>query len=161
MRIKDLKPQLGSHYKQGYYQCINPEKYASFDKRIIYRSNLELNFFKLCDTDKKIIKWASEPFVIKYYHPLKKKKLDYNVDVWFIDDKNQKYLIEIKPFAFLKKPVKPNQNSPTKKFKQYKLEMERYVEIMAKKQAAEIFANHNGMRYLFITENFFLKNGIK
>lgn len=160
-RIKDLKPQKNSRFNQGYYQLINPDKYASLDKRIIYRSSLELKFFQFCDRDTKIIKWASEPFVVKYYHPIKKKKYDYNIDVWFQDVDKKKYMVEIKPFAYLTKPVKPSQNAHMSKWKRYKYEMERYIEIMAKKQAAKAFAEMNDMVYIFITEMFFLKNAIK
>lgn len=160
-RIKDMKPQANSHFKQGYYQAVNPEKYASLDKRIIYRSSLELKFFKMCDFDKKIVKWASEPFSVRYYHPVKKKQYSYTIDVWFQDNKGLKYMVEIKPFAYLKKPIKPSQNAHMNSWKRYKYEMERFIEIMAKKDAAAKFAMANDMKYIFITEMFFVNNGIK
>lgn len=161
MHIKNLKPQKNSHFNQGYFQALNPEKYASLDKRIIYRSSLELRFFKMCDTDKGIVKWASEPFTIKYHHPIKKRSLSYTVDVWFQDTKGAKYIVEIKPHAYLAKPTKPSQNAHMSAWKRYKYEMERYIEIMAKKEAATKFAQANGMKYIFITEMFFINNGIK
>ena len=46
-------------YAQGIYTIKNPHKYVGKGKPM-YRSGWELTFMIFCDTNDKILKWASE-----------------------------------------------------------------------------------------------------
>ena len=157
--IKNQRPNEKGRYKQGYYKLVNPNKYASLDKRIIYRSGLELQFFTYFDTNNDIISWSSENLIIKYMHPMKGKIMNYNIDVMFTTRTGKKYIGEIKPYAFLTKPIKPSNNATDKKKEAYKYALERYVEILYKKEAAQLYAKRHGMDFVFLTERYFVKVG--
>ena len=106
--IKDLKPKKNGPFKQGYYEPINPDKYKTNTKRIIYRSSWE---FKLCrwfDLTPEVIEWASEPLSIKYFFTLDNKMHTYYPDFYFAFKKPDgtiiKYIVEVKPTEQLQKP---------------------------------------------------------
>ena len=89
-------------YAQGRYTVRNPQKYVGKGKPT-YRSGWELTFMIFCDTNDKIIKWASESIVIPYMHPFKGKRTNYIPDFFIVyQDKygrTNAELIEIKPKA--------------------------------------------------------------
>ena len=91
-----------SKYAQGFFTPLNPEKYAGNGK-IRYRSSWELVFMRFCDSNEKVIKWASESIQIPYRNPLSGKQTIYVPDFFVVyQDKNGKViseLIEIKPKA--------------------------------------------------------------
>ena len=79
MKFKSKKQRFIS----GYYVPRNKEKFIysnsglnekqSEIKLPRYRSSYELKFMRFCDFNSEISKWSSEPFPIKYFHPIKKK----------------------------------------------------------------------------------------
>ncbi len=106
MSIKKVKPTSKSGFKQGYYNPINPRKYIG-EHPIIYRSSWERKFCHWCDHNEEVIKWASEPFSVKYFNMLDKKFHNYYPDFYMKMDKGgimQEFVVEIKPKAQLQKP---------------------------------------------------------
>jgi len=66
-------------YRQGYYRCINPEKYIGRGD-IIYRSGLELKFMLWCDKTDNILRWSSETVIVPYYDSVQRKNRKYYID---------------------------------------------------------------------------------
>jgi hypothetical protein len=93
---------------KGIYKPENPKKYIGNPNMIVYRSLWERKLFRYCDTNTKVLKWASEEIVIPYYNPAKKRMAKYYPDVYMEiitkDDKREKILIEVKPFKETQPP---------------------------------------------------------
>lgn len=89
-----------ARFAQGIYTPKNPQKYVGTG-RIKYRSSWELVFCQFCDTNDKVIQWASESIQIPYRNPLTGKQTIYIPDflVVYQGPKGQKIaeLVEIKP----------------------------------------------------------------
>jgi len=87
-------------YAQGLYEVKNINKYVGKGKPK-YRSGWELTFMIFCDTNDKIISWASESMAIPYRHPVTGKQHKYIPDFFIVyQDKLGKVkaeIIEIKP----------------------------------------------------------------
>ncbi len=94
---------------KGIYKPENPKKYLGNPNEIVYRSLWERKMFRYCDTNTKVLKWASEEIVIPYYNPIKRRAARYYPDVYmeYIDsnDNKKKCLIEIKPLKETKPPT--------------------------------------------------------
>jgi hypothetical protein len=160
-KIKELKPDPNSRYKQGYYKLANPDKYVSDDKRIIYRSGLELKFCQYCDYTDNILEWVSEPFAIPYIHPLTNKMRNYYVDYLIKkinpDGTITTYLIEAKASNMLKPPPKPSKYASKKVKNRYAKVLARVLVNIAKYKYAKKYCEKKGYRYAFLTEEFFSK----
>lgn len=93
---------------KGIYKPENPKKYIGNANMIVYRSLWERKLMRYCDTNNKVIKWASEEIVIPYYNPVKKRMAKYYPDFYMEvinkDDKKEKILIEVKPFKETQPP---------------------------------------------------------
>lgn len=87
-------------WAQGKYVPKNPQKYIG--KNVpTYRSGWELTFMSFCDTNDKIIYWASEVMKIPYRHPFTGKPTIYIPD-FFVVYENKRgtkvaEVVEIKP----------------------------------------------------------------
>jgi hypothetical protein len=87
-------------WAQGKYVPKNPQKYIG--KNVpTYRSGWELTFMSFCDTNDKIIYWASEVMKIPYRHPFTGKPTIYIPD-FFVVYENKRGIkvaevVEIKP----------------------------------------------------------------
>lgn len=93
-------------YHQGFFVPKNPEKYIGKDPPI-YRSGIELKFFKFLDTNPNVLKWISEGVTIPYFDRVRSKWRTYYVDNYveiLENDVVKRYLIEIKPLKETKKP---------------------------------------------------------
>jgi possible phage head completion protein len=144
MKFKSKKQRFIS----GYYVPRNKEKFIysnsglnekqSEIKLPRYRSSYELKFMRFCDFNSEISKWSSEPFPIKYFHPIKKKICNYYVD-FLIIIKGIKYLIEIKPENQTKLGKSDYNNAQV-------------LVNEAKWNAAREFCLQNNMKFLIITE---------
>ena len=165
MNIKDLKPQKGGRFKQGYYLAKNPEKYYGDVRNIIYRSSYEKRFMEWVDLHPNIVKWGSEPVAISYMHPIKNKMNNYYVDFFvYVRSANGgepiKYLVEVKPDSQTKPPnplvleSKKTGQARLNALKRYNMELETYLINMAKFAAATNFANTRGMQFKVCTESF-------
>mgnify|MGYP001584021486 FL=1 len=139
-------------YAQGIYTVKNPQKYAGKGKPK-YRSGWELTFMIFCDTNDKIIKWASESIVIPYLHPFKGKRTNYIPDFFIVyQDKYGKMnaeMIEIKPKA---------QSIITEKVQNAR--QQAVVAINhAKWKSAQAFCKAQGIKFRVVTEDDLFYNG--
>jgi len=153
--IKDLKPKKNGPFKQGYYEPINPDKYKTNTKKIIYRSSWE---FKLCrwfDLTPEVIEWASEPLSIKYFFTLDNKMHTYYPDFYFAFRKPDgtiiKYIVEVKPTEQLQKPELPKRKTPNT-IKNYNYLMETFIKNTCKRQYAKKWCDDNGYVFVYVTE---------
>ena len=89
-------------YAQGRYTVRNPQKYVGKGKPT-YRSGWELTFMIFCDSNDKVLQWASESIAIPYIHPITGKRKNYIPDFFIVyqdrTGKKKAELIEIKPKA--------------------------------------------------------------
>jgi hypothetical protein len=136
-------------FKQGIYRPQNQEKFIG--DTAIFRSSIELKFFRFCDSNPNIIRWGSENVVIKYFDPVLSKNRKYHIDNYVeIKEGNiiKKYLVEIKPFKQTQEP------KVTKKRKKAHLlyEQSQFKTNTAKWQYAREFAKKHGMEFIIITE---------
>jgi hypothetical protein len=132
---------------KGIFKPTNPEKYVGDPNRIIYRSGLELRFFKIVDRSTSITKWASEEFNIKYLSPVDNQIHRYFVDLFIEVNNQKKYFIEIKPHSQTMPPKKPKKETP-----RYLKECLDFEVNQAKWKAATSFCREKNMDFLVITE---------
>lgn len=142
---------------QGYYKPKCPEKYIG--KTVpIYRSGIELKFFKFCDDNVNVIKWSSENITIPYWDIVTKKNRTYYVDN-FVEIQEgsiiKKYLIEIKDIKETKAP------DPKKKKRKATLLYESCVWLTnnCKWKAANTFCSEHSMEFLLL--GYSKKNGFE
>jgi len=139
-------------YAQGIYTVKNQHKYVGKGKPT-YRSGWELTFMIFCDTNDKIIKWASESIVIPYMHPFKGKRTNYIPDFFIVyQDKygrTNAELIEIKPKA---------ESIITEKVKNAKQRATIAIN-HAKWKSAQAFCKAQGIKFRVVTEDDLFYNG--
>lgn len=145
-----------ARYHQGHYVCRHPEKYVGNHNAIIYRSSLEKKFQLYCDLNPDIIYWNSEEIVIPYYDIVDGKNHRYYVDFWIVkvdeNGKENKYIVEIKPYSKLKRPKLNEDRLDTRYIKSYNLALEEYAKNIQKWKAAVEYAKARNMKFLIITE---------
>lgn len=157
--IKKIKPS--GEYKSGKFEPSNPQKYIGDIHNIIYRSSWEYRFCVYCDTNESILRWSSEPIVIKYVNPLDKKEHDYNVDFYIrvqSISEIQEWIIEIKPEKQTKKPIFEGSNATLQKLKSYNRNMQIWITNQAKFKAAKHWAEKRGFRFGVVGENFLFRS---
>jgi len=139
-------------YAQGIYTVKNQHKYVGKGKPK-YRSGWELTFMIFCDTNDKIIKWASESIVIPYMHPFKGKRTNYIPDFFIVyQDKYGKTnaeLIEIKPKA---------ESIITEKVRNARQQAVIAIN-HAKWHSAKAFCKAQGIKFRVVTEDDLFYNG--
>src|ERR1700756_855964 len=90
-----------AQFRKGIFTPTNPSKYVG-KTPIVYRSSLELTFFRFLDSHSSVIEWSSESLIIPYYNPLKKRMCRYYPDVVATFKQNdgtiKTEIIEIKPY---------------------------------------------------------------
>lgn len=138
-------------FYQGYYIAKNPNKYIGKKDNIIYRSGLELKFFRFCDNNPNVVEWGSEEIVVGYWDSLMRKNRRYFIDAYIkIEEGNniKKYLVEIKPWKQTQEP------KATKGKKKSSLlhESVMYQNCQDKWKYAREFAKKHGMDFIIITE---------
>lgn len=144
-------------FKQGYYQPVNPNKCLitaeSLDsKGNFFRSSWELRAMKFFDIHPGILEWASEPFGISYFHPIKQKMARYYIDFYIRTKDDIKFLVEVKPKKEVNKPImSKKQNEKT--LKNYQDQVVTYLINQAKWDAAKKFCEEKGFKFLILTEN--------
>lgn len=141
-------------FDQGKFHANNPEKYVGNAKDICYRSSWELHFMRYCDGNPAVVQWTSE-YPIKYFNKVSNSTRRYFVDFFMKvrgQDGTEKILmIEIKPEAQTLPPKKPINNSK-KSSDRYMNECLTYQTNMDKWNAANAFAERNGMQFLVLNE---------
>tara|TARA_R110000787_G_scaffold150097_1_gene264003 strand:- start:1890 stop:2327 length:438 start_codon:yes stop_codon:yes gene_type:complete len=135
-------------WRQGIFVPKNIDKFIG--SKAIYRSGLELKFFRFCDHNPNVLKWGSENIVIPYKSPLDNRMHRYYVDNYIElkeGNKTIKYLVEIKP----SKQTKP----PTVKYKKKQhliYEQRSYIINQAKWAAAKAYSKKIGGVFIILTE---------
>ena len=86
---------------KGKYKPANPQKYVGDATKIVYRSLWERRCMKMFDSNKNIIKWASEEVAIPYRSPKDNRIHKYYPD-FIVEQKNKRgeveiVMIEVKP----------------------------------------------------------------
>jgi hypothetical protein len=152
MSIKHVRPD--SKYRGGVYHPINVDKYVG-EGPIICRSSWERKYCQYCDLKDEVLKWASEPFKVKYYNPLTKKEHTYYPDFYVkaitSSGTIKEYIVEIKPSSYLKKPVQPKRNTE-KAISNYKYLYESFIKNYAKAKTCKMYAADRNMEYIILTE---------
>jgi hypothetical protein len=135
---------------QGSYKPRYPDKYKGNPNSIVFRSGLELKFFRFFDHNKAVLLWNSEEVIVPYVSDIDGKLHRYFVDIWAkMNGKNgvQEYIIEIKPFAFTQAP--PQQNRKTQTYQRKVME---YIKNLNKWKAADEYAKKQGQKFIILTE---------
>tara|TARA_R100001594_G_scaffold64482_1_gene98759 strand:+ start:200 stop:637 length:438 start_codon:yes stop_codon:yes gene_type:complete len=141
-------------WRQGIFVPKNKDKFIG--SKAVYRSGLELKFFRFCDSNPNVLKWGSENVVIPYRSPIDHKMHRYFVDNYIEikeGDKKIKYLVEIKP----SKQTKP----PTVKYKKKRhliYEQRCYAINQAKWSAAKEYSKKIGGVFIILTEKELIRN---
>ena len=144
-----LNLQRNTNYKQGFFYPRNLDKFVGKEPRAIYRSGLELEYFKILDKNPNVIKWGSEEVVVPYFFENKWHK--YYVDLFAIfkfGDTLKKYFIELKPYS---QTIEPKANK-RKKQASILYEAHQWAKNQAKWKAALSYAEKNGWEFHVLTE---------
>lgn len=161
MDIKKLRPS--GRFQSGKYTPQNPDKYIGDINNIIYRSSWERKFSQYCDLNPNILKWSSEPLVIKYWSPIDKKEHNYYPDYYIkvINSKKEveEWIIDIKPQSQYKLDKKPEIKGciTEKKLKTYNEKLKIWITNRAKFESATRFAKERGYKFGAIDESFILR----
>ena len=135
---------------QGYYKPQNAEKYRG-SQPIVYRSGLELNFFRWCDRNDKVLQWGSESVVIPYISPKDGRSHRYFIDGVLIletDKGPKKFIVEVKPHRQTQAP----KVTPKKKKKSLLVEQITWAVNVCKWEAAREWGRKKGYEFVIITE---------
>jgi len=135
-------------WRQGIFIPKNSDKFIG--SKAVYRSGLELKFFRFCDDNKNVVKWGSENVIVPYYSPLDNKGHRYYVDNYIEileGRKLTKYLVEIKHSRETKPPKTKYRNR-----KHLLYEQKTFVTNQAKWEAARKFSKKKGYKFIILTE---------
>ncbi len=138
-------------FYQGFYQPKNINKYVGKKDNIIYRSGLELKFYRFCDNNPNVMEWGSEEIIVEYYDSVQRKNRKYFIDAYVKireGDIIKKYLVEVKPWKQTQEPV----SSKGKKKANLLYEKISYQNNCDKWKFAKEFAKKHGMEFIIITE---------
>ena len=141
-------------WRQGIFTPKNQDKFIG--SKAVYRSGLELKFFRFCDDNPNVLEWGSENIIVPYISPLDNRAHRYYVDNYIAIKEGSevvKYLVEIKP----SKQTKP----PTTKYRKRQhliYEQKQYVINQAKWKAAKEFCRKKGFTFIILTEKELISN---
>ena len=137
----------------GRYIPKNPKKYKGDPSKVIYRSLWERRFMAYCDSNVSIIEWGSEEIIIPYLSPWDKKIHRYFPDFYIKtkqhDGGTKKFIIEVKPKAQCKEPIK----SPKRKTKKWYNEVKTWGINQAKWKCAIDYCENRNMEFKILTED--------
>lgn len=141
----------GKHFKQGYFEPSNPDKYRGTGKPR-YDSSWEKVVMEYLDSNPYIHEWVSD-YVIPYYSSTKGRKARYLVDfVFTYTDKNgekRTVMAEVKP---LKETMPPKKGRGRKRSTVLQEEVT-WINNSDKWNAAEQYAKERGWKFCILTEN--------
>ena len=144
-----LNLQRNTNYKQGFFYPRNLDKFVGKENKAIYRSGLELEYFRILDKNPNVLKWGSEEVVVPYFFENKWHK--YYVDLFVVfkfGESVKKYFIELKPYA---QTIEPKV-SKRKKQMSMLYEAKQWAKNQAKWKAATDYAKKNGWEFHILTE---------
>ena len=137
----------------GRYIPKTPKKYKGDYSQVIYRSLWERRFMVYCDSSDSIIEWGSEEIIIPYLSPWDGKIHRYFPDFYIKtkqhDGSIKKFIIEVKPKAQCKEPVK----NPKRRTRKWLNEVFTYAVNQAKWKSAEEFCKDHIMEFKVLTED--------
>jgi len=133
-------------FARGKFKMKHPEKYVG-TKVPTYRSSWELTFMNFCDTNRSIMKWASEAVQIPYRDPITQRQTVYVPD-FFIQyvDKNNKMIVELIE-------IKPASQTILERVGKNKYNQAQFVKNQAKWAAASLWCKQQGLRFRILNEN--------
>ena len=138
---------------KGKYIPINRKKYVGNSSQVIYRSLWERKLMVYCDRNEKVIEWGSEEVIVPYRSPWDGKMHRYFPDFYMkVKQGNgtyKKFIIEVKPKAQCKEPIK----SPKRKTKRWYKEVQTWGINQAKWKSAIDYCENRGMEFKILTED--------
>lgn len=139
-------------YANGFFQITNPDKYVGKNTPK-FRSSWEHSFMRFCDTNPAVLQWASESITIPYRNPFTNRQTIYVPDflIVYVNKEGKKHaeLIEIKP----------SKQTTLEAAGRSQRDQAAAVLNMYKWQAAQAWANQNGVRFRVLTENDIFHQG--
>ena len=137
---------MATKFARGKFTMKHPEKYVG-TKMPTYRSSWEWSFMNFCDTNKSIVKWASEAINIPYRDPLTGRQTIYVPD-FFIQymDRNNKMMVELIE-------IKPASQTILERVGKNKYNQAQFVKNQAKWKAATIWCKQQGIKFRILNEN--------
>ena len=138
---------------KGKYIPINPKKYVGNSSQVIYRSLWERKLMVYCDRNDNIIEWGSEEVIVPYRSPWDGKMHRYFPDFYMkvkqTNGTHKKFIIEVKPKAQCKEPVK----NPKRRTRKWLNEVFTYAVNQAKWKSATDYCENRGMEFKILTED--------
>ena len=138
---------------KGKFKPKHIKKYKGDPTQIVYRSLWEKKFMEYCDLTESISQWQSEEFWIPYKNPIDKRTHRYFPDFYMkvrqTNGTTKKFVIEVKPKAQCKEPIK----NPKRRTKKWLNEVFTYAVNQAKWKSAEEFCKDHGMEFKVLTED--------
>ena len=138
---------------KGRYFPTNPKKYKGNPNQIIYRSLWERKVMVYCDKNDAIIEWGSEEVIVPYISPWDVKLHRYFPDFYMkvrqADGSTKKFIVEVKPKAQTKEPVK----NPKRKTRKWFGEVKNWGINQAKWKSAQEYCKDQGMEFKIFTED--------
>ena len=138
---------------KGKYIPNNPKKYVGNPSQVIYRSLWERKLMVYCDRNEKVIEWGSEEVIVPYRSPWDGRMHRYFPDFYIKikqgDGTHKKFIIEVKPKAQCKEPIK----IPKRKTKRWYNEVKTWGINQAKWKCAIDYCDNRGMEFKILTED--------
>ena len=138
---------------KGKYIPINPKKYVGNSSQVIYRSLWERKLMVYCDRNEKVVEWGSEEVIVPYRSPWDGKMHRYFPDFYMkVKQGNgtyKKFIIEVKPKAQCKEPIK----TPKRKTRKWYKEVQTWGINQAKWKSATDYCENRGMEFKILTED--------
>ena len=138
---------------KGRYNPINPKKYRGNPNQIIYRSLWERKVMVYCDKNDAIIEWGSEEVFVRYISPwdgrIHRYFPDFYMKVKQADGSIKKFIVEVKPKAQTKEPIK----NPKRKTRKWFGEVKNWGINQAKWKSAQEYCKDQGMEFKIFTED--------
>ena len=138
---------------KGKYIPINRKKYVGNSSQVIYRSLWERKLMVYCDRNEKVIEWGSEEVIVPYRSPWDGKMHRYFPDFYMkVKQGNgayKKFIIEVKPKAQCKEPIK----TPKRKTRKWYKEVQTWGINQAKWKSATDYCENRGMEFKILTED--------
>lgn len=139
-------------WAQGIYEVQNPQKYVGKGKPR-YRSGWELTFMRFCDSNDKIVNWASEAISIPYRNPFTGKQTVYIPDFFIVyQDRAGRVVSEVVEIKPKKQTVIEEKITSARDRMAVALNH-------AKWQAAQAYCKRIGVTFRVITEDQIFYNG--
>lgn len=133
------------------YSPVNPKKYSGNAKNIVCRSGWERTVCRYLDLSASVVWWSSEELAVPYLNPLDGRQHRYFPDflarVLGKDGFEKTLMIEVKPDAQTRPPVKP-----TRRSRRFLREMATYAVNSSKWDAAREFCDEQGWEFVILTE---------